>query len=374
MIDALWALFAAPALVPAGLVGLNLLTWTRGRPGALDGRLSVLIPARDEVAQIEGCLRAALRGGVPLHEIIVCDDGSTDGTSELLARLQAELPLLRVISGAPLPPGWVGKVHAMHQLAAAAEGELLLFLDADVRVAEGGLQRLAGLLPGADVVTAVPRQEMITPAEGLLMPLLHLSYVAWLPMFLIPLVSDPRVLAANGQVLLVRRARLDAIGGVAAIKGEVVDDMALCRTVKKGGGRVIFADGLDMACCRMYQSRAEVERGFSKNLYEGIGGSLPALFVVIALHLLFFVLPYLGLLLSPLAPGLLWPSLVGVALNLGLRLGMAARWGHPIWSAFAHPVGILGLLRIAVRSAIWSRQGRIEWRGRTYAGRAERGS
>ena len=374
MIDALWALFAAPALVPAGLVGLNLLTWTRGRPGALDGRLSVLIPARDEVAQIEGCLRAALRGGVPLHEIIVCDDGSTDGTSELLARLQAELPLLRVISGAPLPPGWVGKVHAMHQLAAAAEGELLLFLDADVRVAEGGLQRLAGLLPGADVVTAVPRQEMITPAEGLLMPLLHLSYVAWLPMFLIPLVSDPRVLAANGQVLLVRRARLDAIGGVAAIKGEVVDDMALCRAVKKGGGRVIFADGLDMACCRMYQSRAEVERGFSKNLYEGIGGSLPALFVVIALHLLFFVLPYLGLLLSPLAPGLLWPSLVGVALNLGLRLGMAARWGHPIWSAFAHPVGILGLLRIAVRSAIWSRQGRIEWRGRTYAGRAERGS
>ena len=373
MIDVLWAIFAAPALIPAGLVGLNLLTWTRGRPGALDGRLSVLIPARDEVAQIEGCVRAALQGGLPVHELIVCDDGSTDGTTELLARLKGELPQLRVISGAPLPPGWVGKVHAMHQLAAAAEGELLLFLDADVRVAAGGLQRLAGLLPGADVVTAVPRQLMVTPAEGLLMPLLHLSYVAWLPMFLIPLVSDPRVLAANGQVLLVRRARLDQIGGVAAIKGEVVDDMALCRAVKKTGGRVIFADGRDIASCRMYQSRAEVERGFSKNLYEGIGGSLPALFVVIALHLLFFVLPYLGLLLSPFVPGLLLPALVGVGLNLALRLGMAARWGHPVWSAFAHPVGILGLLRIAVRSAVWSRQGRIEWRGRTYAGRAGRG-
>ena len=373
MIDALWAIFAAPALIPAGLVGLNLLTWTRGRPGALDGRLSVLIPARDEVAQIEGCVRAALQGGLPVHELIVCDDGSTDGTTELLARLKGELPQLRVISGAPLPPGWVGKVHAMHQLAAAAEGELLLFLDADVRVAAGGLQRLAGLLPGADVVTAVPRQLMVTPAEGLLMPLLHLSYVAWLPMFLIPLVSDPRVLAANGQVLLVRRARLDQIGGVAAIKGEVVDDMALCRAVKKTGGRVIFADGRDIASCRMYQSRAEVERGFSKNLYEGIGGSLPALFVVIALHLLFFVLPYLGLLLSPFVPGLMLPALIGVGLNLALRLGMAARWGHPVWSAFAHPVGILGLLRIAVRSAVWSRQGRIEWRGRTYAGRAGRG-
>lgn len=372
MIDVLWAIFAAPALIPAGLVGLNLLTWTRGRPGALDGRLSVLIPARDEVAQIEGCVRAALQGGLPVHELIVCDDGSTDGTTELLARLKGDLPQLRVISGAPLPPSWVGKVHAMHQLAAAAEGELLLFLDADVRVAEGGLQRLAGLLPGADVVTAVPRQVMVTPAEGLLMPLLHLSYVAWLPMFLIPLVSDPRVLAANGQVLLVRRARLDQIGGVAAIKGEVVDDMALCRAVKKIGGRVIFADGRDIASCRMYQSRAEVERGFSKNLYEGIGGHLPALFVVIALHLMFFVVPYLGLLLSPFVPGLLLPALVGVGLNLGLRLGMAARWGHPVWSALAHPVGILGLLRIAVRSAVWSRQGRIEWRGRTYAGRAGR--
>lgn len=372
MSDLLWAVFAAPALLPAGLVALNLLTWTRGAPAPIEGKISVLIPARDEVQQIEGCLRAALRGGLPLHEIIVCDDGSTDGTTELLARLQAELPLLRVISGAPLPPGWVGKVHAMHQLAAAAEGELLLFLDADVRAIEGGLQRLGALLPGADMVTAVPRQLMLTPAEGLLMPLLHLSYVAWLPMFLIPLVSDPRVLAANGQLLMIRRARLEAIGGVAAIRGEVVDDMALGRAVKKSGGRVVFADGRDMATCRMYQSRAEVERGFSKNLYEGIGGSLPALFVVISLHLLFFVLPYLGLLASPLAPALLLPSLVGVALNLGLRLGMAARWGHPIWSALAHPVGVVGLLRIAVRSALWSRAGRIEWRGRTYAGRAGR--
>ncbi len=368
-----WAFFALPAAIPASIVGLNLLTWTRGRQGKPDGRLSVLIPARDEVDQIEHCVRAVLKGGVPLHEIIVCDDGSTDGTTELLARLQSELSLLRVISGVTMPEGWVGKVHAMHQLAAAATGDLLLFVDADVRVAPGGLQLLCGLLPGASVVTAVPRQEMPTAAEGLLMPLLHLSYVAWLPMLLIPLVQDPRVLAANGQVLLIRRTQLDAVGGMASIRSEVVDDMALCRQVKSAGGRVIFADGRDIATCRMYQSRAEVERGFSKNLYEGIGGSIPALVFVIALHLLFFVLPYVALILSPLWPAWAVPAAVGVGLNIALRLGMALRWGHPLWSVLAHPVGIIGLLRIAVRSAIWSRQGRIEWRGRTYAARADRG-
>ena len=370
-----WLLFALPPLLPAGLVGLNLLTWTRGvdqPPPAALPRISLLIPARDEVDNIEGALRAALDGGLPLHEIIVCDDGSTDGTGPLLARLAAELPQLRVIAGRPLPAGWVGKVNAAHQLAEAATGELLLFLDADVRVEPGGLRRLISLLPGADVVTAVPRQVMGSPGEALLMPLLYLSYVAWLPMALIPRVSDPRVLAANGQVLLIRRPMLDAIGGFAAVKGEVVDDMALCRAVKARGGRVLFADGRDIAACRMYRSWSEVVRGFSKNLYEGIGGHPLALALVLALHALLFLTPYVGLLGAIIEPSWAAPAAVGVGLNLALRLGMAARWGHPLWSVLAHPIGVLGLMAIAVRSALWSARGAIAWRGRVYASRAAR--
>ena len=360
------------SLIPAGLVGINLLTWTQGVEAEPPARVSLLIPARDEVDNIEGAIRAALAGGVELHEIIVCDDGSTDGTGAVLTALQATLPQLKVIQGAPLPAGWVGKVHAAHQLAAAATGELLLFMDADVRPLPGGLRRLFGLLPGADVVTAVPLQVMGSPGEALLMPLLYLSYVAWLPMALIPRVSDPRVLAANGQLLLIRADRLAAIGGFGAVKGEVVDDMALCRAVKRAGGRVVFADGAKMASCRMYRSWDEVVRGFSKNLYEGIGGNPLALLVVLGLHAWFFLAPYVALLLSIGDPALRGPAALGVGLNLALRAGMALRWGHPAWSVLLHPIGVLGLMAIALRSALWSARGAIAWRGRVYPGRAAR--
>jgi cellulose synthase/poly-beta-1,6-N-acetylglucosamine synthase-like glycosyltransferase len=226
------AALALPALVPLGLVAFNAAFWTRGRAlpaaaAAATGGISVLIPARDEVANIERCVRSVDAANGPIIEILVYDDGSTDGTAEVLARLQAAVPRLRVVSGADLPAGWVGKPHALHRLSALAAGELLLNIDADVTLHEDGVLRMLSLLgspdqvPGgldAAVVTAVPRQLTGSFAERLMMPLLHLSYVAWLPMPLIHRVRDPRVLAANGQLLLIRRSALTAVGGWAACR------------------------------------------------------------------------------------------------------------------------------------------------------------
>lgn len=386
--QALAALVALPALIPLALVTFNALRWTRGRalPAAglaAPGGISVLIPARDEAANIESCVRAADTARGPITEIIVYDDGSTDATPEVLARLDAELPRLRVLRGEGLPAGWVGKPHALHQLSAAARSDVLLNIDADVTLHEDGVLRMLSLLGrpdevpgglGADVVTAVPRQRTGSFVERVMIPLLHLSYVAWLPMPLIYRTRDPRVLAANGQLLMVRRTALDAVGGWAGVRTALVDDMALCRAVKHNGRRVVFADGHLMADCRMYPDAASLWRGFSKNFYEGIGGHPAALVVVTALHLLFFVVPYVALPVAMVcaAWGIAAAAAIGVAANVALRLIMARRYGHSLGSVLLHPIAVLAMMGVLLDSFRWSRRGDIRWRGRSYAARAQR--
>ena len=383
-----WALVlvALPACIPLCLVIFNAVFWTRGRAApaatAIAG-VSVLIPARDEVDNIERCVRAAdaMRG--PVTEIVVYDDGSTDGTAEVLTRLCDELPRLRVLRGDALPAGWVGKPYALHRLSEAAVNDVMLNIDADVTVNDDGLLRMLSLLgapddvPGgldADLVTAVPRQLTGSFTERLMIPLLHLSYVAWLPMPLIHRTGDPRVLAANGQLLLIRRRALDGVGGWQSVRSALVDDMALCREVKGNGGRVVFADGDAMAQCRMYPDAHSLWRGFAKNFYEGIGGNPLAMILVMALHLIFFVVPYLVLPVALLAGDhrLAVASAIGVGANIFLRIIMALRYRHSPLSVLLHPVAVLLMMGVLLTSYRWSRRGDIRWRGRSYAARAQR--
>lgn len=360
---------AAIASLALALTLLNLLTWPRGRAdrAPLGGaRISVLIPARNEERTLEAAVRSALAAGA--HEVWVCDDGSTDRTPEILARLSQEDARVRSFQGAALPEGWAGKVHACAQLAERAGAERLVWMDADVTLQPWGLRRLLSLheTHRADVVTAVPRQITGTWLEHLVLPLLHFTYVSWLPLPLIWKSRDPRFLAANGQLLSLSREALTTVGGWASIRGAIVDDMALCRRAKERGLRVVFADGFHMANCRMYNHPRQVWEGFSKNLFEGLGGSVVLLTVVIALHAIGFLLPWVLLAWEPTR----LPAAIALLATFAQRSVMALRWRHPLWSPFAHPAAVIALLAIAINSARWSLIGKIRWSGRSYAPRA----
>jgi hypothetical protein len=371
-------LVPALGLVALALSMLNALVWPRGRADAdraVLGRLSVCIPARNEAETIGACVDAALL--LDPFEVVVVDDGSTDGTGGILAARAALDPRLRVVRiDDALPPGWVGKPRACDRLAREARGDSLLFLDADVLADPSLPARVASLVHDlhADVVTAVPRQRMGTAGEHLLLPLLHVTYTSWLPLPLIWRSQDPRFLAANGQVLWVPRAVLDEVGGFAAVRSEIVDDMALCRAMKRRGRRVVFADGDAMATCRMYRSLRGVVDGFSKNLCEGTGGHALGTALVVALYAWAFLLPWAALLASPIvaAPALLTAALVGVGAGWALRLLHVVRHGSSIGSALLHPVGVVAFVLIAVRSWWWTHRGTIRWAGRVYVARARR--
>ncbi len=350
-----WALLAGLPLVPLAITLLNLATWRVPAPRPASGRVSALVPARDEEATIEACVRSLL--AEPVDEVLVLDDGSTDGTVAVLAKLAAEEPRLRVLTGAPLPAGWVGKVHACHQLSLAATGDDLLFVDADTRLLPGAVAALRGT-PGA-AVTAFPRQVVETTGEALVVSLLHLTYLSWLPLALIPRTRAPSVLAANGQVLLVRRGALADVGGFAAVRDAVVDDMALCRRFKERGHAVWFLPGEALATCRMYPSGAAAWRGFGKNLAPGLGSQAKVVGVG-ALYAIAFVAPWLAWPWAPL------PAAIGMAANLVQRALLAARFGLPARTVPLHLPSALAFLGILATSARWTAAGTLPWRGRTY--------
>ncbi len=367
---------AALALFALATTVVNALTWPRGRANGLhDGAVSVLVPARDEAENIGDCVRAIAASRHAVREILVYDDGSTDGTSEILASLAAEVPHLRVLRGDGLPEGWVGKPHACHRLADAATGDLLVYVDADVRLHPDGLGRIASLLSDhdADLVTAVPHQRAGTRVEQALMPLLMLTYTSWLPLALIHRTQDPRVLAANGQVLALPRRVYSALGGFRAVRGAVVDDMALCRRAKERGHVVVFADGERIASCRMYTSGRALWEGFSKNLYEGIGGTPMALGMVIALYVTTFVAPT-ALSVAALAgwSELLVPAGLGVAANVSQRLIQAIRHQQPASTVLLHLASMIAFVALALNSWRWTAGNRVQWSGRTYVSRKRR--
>jgi len=315
-------------------------------------RVSVLVPARNEEENLRHLFPTLLGQDYPHFEVVVVDDASEDGT---WAVLEAHAhPRMKPIRGPGPPPGWLGKPHALHQAAAAATGDLFVFLDADAALTDpGALGRLVERFTACGeeaVLTGLPRY--VGRGGGLwLTSLVPFALLSGLPLALVPRTRAPALSALNGQVWVIAAGAYRHHEPHRAVAAEILEDVEIGRRLKRAGMRLFLLDLGGEVTVRMYRSLGEAWRGFRKNAYLLWGGR-PFPFVLLWTV---YVLLYVA---APLAG---WPLIV----SLYALKGLADRGARlPLWISATAPAVLSAGALLALDSALAHATGRVAWKGR----------
>lgn len=333
-------------------------------------RVSILVPARNEARVIERCVASLLAQDYPDFDVLVLDDGSTDGTGEILRRLAAADGRLRVFEGKFLPAGWLGKHWACQQLLEQADGEYVLYTDADTWHHPAAVRNgVAGMLAwNLDLLSAIPRELVGTFGELLTVPMPVWSFFALLPMWLAFHTRTPLLASAIGQFMMFRTSSLRKVGGFERIRSNAVDDLSLARLIKASRMRWRLTDGTNRVFCRMYNGLHESIQGFSKNLYAVFYHSAILLTFVWLVILMVYSAPVAVLVAAALGYSIPFQGIVtalgAIALSV-LQWGIIAVRFHFSWTlsltwVLGQPVCVF----IAFRSMMKSMTRRTIWKDR----------
>lgn len=370
-------------LAYAFLAASLLLAWAAGPtrppprlppapPEAKLPRVSIIVPARDEAHNLPRLLDSLLALDYPDFEVLVADGGSADATREVARAYAARDARVRLLEEPPLPQGWIGKSWACWSARAVASGERLLFTDADTEHEPDSLRRAVAHAERerAALLTGLTRQELRTLWERVAMPpvftLIHAAAGGPGP----ERIRDPDLAIANGQYLLFDAAAYDALGGHAAVRGSVVEDLALARLAARAGAHAVFVDLEDAVRVRMYRGLREMFVGWRKNVATGAAHTppLPYLLTVLTFATGLFALPVT----LALALAGAWPAAVPAG-AAALLVAQRVRHAHlgaegPGWRhALLHPLGYGFFALVLAASAFDRVSGRGPvWKGRRY--------
>ena len=369
-------------LIIVGLFTTNLVANLRAiripeeRMPALEGSpfVSILVPARNEEANIANCVNSLRLQDYPHFEVLVLDDESTDRTGEIVATIAGEDPHVHLRHGAPLPEGWAGKPHACHQLSLAARGDYLLFTDADTIHAP---HMLSTVLPiaqhsGASLVSGFPHQVVETLPEKAAIPVVYFMLLAVLPLSIARLRNYRPRSFINGQFILFPRSEYERIGGHESVKARIMEDMLLGFEVKRKGGRQVTLNLSPVVSCRMYRNRTSLWEGFVKWGYS-FSALWPTATLIVGLCLLVgFSSPFVSaaaalFLVQERGVQLLLVALVQVSIVLVARLTCDRALCEPAVSSLLTPVGVVFFLLAMLYGTVLRLTGRqVAWKQRRY--------
>lgn len=361
-------------LLLVGLVNFFAIKRFDEYPTAKDlPRVSILVPARNEADKIEACVKSLLAQKYADFDVLVLDDHSKDETHLILERLAERDARLRVLTGKPLPGGWLGKHWACHQLARSASGELVLFTDADTRHAPNMLRDSvsAFLAEDADMLTIFPREETVTWGERLVIPAIGFFIFSFLPLALVQKLRLPALAVAIGQFMMFRRESLEAIGGFESVRANTMDDVSLARQIIRRGFRWRIMDGTHHVTCRMYSGFWDAVDGFTKNIFAYF--DYHVLLSVLAWSWIWvaYALPPLVLLADAVdMPVEVFPHQIAIYSTALALLSWAIsfkRFRFPMILVLIYPVTLTLFVLIAFRSIVYNLMGQANWKDRTLA-------
>lgn len=340
--------------------------------------VAVVIPARNEAHNIERCVRSVLTTTYPSLGVVIVDDRSEDGTGDIARRIARTDARVRVIDAPPLPPDWFGKQWACAQGAAAANGEIICFADADTIHSPDLLPRAINAMQSrrVDLLSVAGFQELGTFWERVIQPqvfgMLAARYGGTEAVNRSRNVADK---IANGQCLIVRRAAYDEIGGHAAVRHKVAEDLAMAQRFFLSGKPQAVVLGVHQLRTRMYTSLRELVSGWMKNIFVGALDATPGGRRGRALLPFLIPLPPLALLAPPVVLAISVLDVVppGVQMWAAISTGVTLLWWMFVYRsvirlsplyALTYPLGNAMLLYIIVRAI--SRGRRVRWKGREY--------
>lgn len=320
--------------------------------------ISVLIPARNEESNIKKCIESILPQDYNPKEIIILDDFSEDRTFEIANEYTDRN--VKVIKGSELPPGWVGKNWACHQLSIISRGKYLLFIDADVTLKADTIRTAYNEIKSSNLalLSVFPTQILKNFGQYLIVPLMNWILLNFLPLILVYKIKYVPFVAANGQFMLWDKNAYILIGGHQKVKDKVVEDMELARECKKKNLKVKTFVGGNLVFCKMYNSFTDSVRGFTKNFYAGFNMN-PFLFLIMITGLLiifvspFFFLPYSLLSIIP----------IGLILLSRIFISIKSKQNFLI-NVLLHPVQMFLMFFIGVQSVIKKQSDSLEWKNR----------
>ncbi|MSO43267.1 MAG: glycosyltransferase [Candidatus Planktophila sp.] len=349
-------------VLPALLLFISISNFFTIREPRTDSKIedsvSVIVAMRNEAENVAALVQSLLaQSSLTDVEFIFLDDNSEDNTLELLRLAASGQPHVRVIQGAPLPSGWIGKTWALHQLFKASRGEIIVSIDADVRITPDAISKSITLMRSKtlDFISPYPRQIATTLGERLIQPLLQWSWMTTLLLRVAERASFSSMAVANGQFFLVRRAALTASGGYESVKAAILDDVFLARALLKSGSHGVVVNGAAIAECRMYTSWAQIESGYGKSLRYAFGSHFGSIIAVIFIFLTGIAPLVLAL------TGSLWGWL-GFALITCTRILSAIRARTRIIDSLFHWISSTLLIYLIIYSYL--KRGEITWKGR----------
>ena len=350
--------------IPAGFILfislINFLTIRMPNKSAhIQESISVIVPLRNEATNVVDLVNS-LRNQKSLIQVeyLLLDDNSEDDTLALLQQHASGLSNFHILSGGALPAGWIGKTWALEQLFEKSSGEIIISVDADVRLVPDAISRAVTLLKDAqlDFLSPYPKQLADSWSEKLIQPLLQWSWMSTVILRIAEKSSISSMVVANGQFFVVKRAALAQVGGYDSVRNKVLDDVVLARSLVKSGSYGCVANGAAIASTRMYSSWKEIQAGYGKSLHAAFGSVLGS---AIAIAFLFLT----GI--APLIAGIAGSSIGWFAFGaVTLTRAMSAiKVGTSGLDAFLHPISSALLIYLIIYS--WMMRGQVQWNGRT---------